>query len=162
MIEVAAIQAGHHNAIGAVVAHVAGVDPDQLAVIQPHQQSRDFVRRIEVGIDHGADARAGNQLHAFANHGRAIHDHQARITIRPGAAHIGGAFARIAFAHRIVIGDLVFVIGLGALIVLLRGLILLQLVLILGIVGVGLRIDRGIGGANLIVDRSGFSLLRRR
>src|SRR5690606_38504905 len=113
--------------------------------------------------------RTGDQLHAFTDQGIGIHDHQARITIRPDAAHVSSAFTRIAFAYRIVIGDLIFIILFGVLVALLRGLIFLQAVLIVlllllipRIVGVRLGVRRGIGGGDLIVQGGGFGLFRRR
>src|SRR5690606_28033174 len=122
----------------------------------------DLVGSIPLGIHHRTDARARDQLHAFADHRVGIDDDQTRIPLGPDAARIRGAFACIAFADRIVIGDLVFVVGLGVLIALLCSLILLQLILILFLLRPRLRIDSGIVRTNLIVDRGGFGFFRRR
>src|SRR6185437_3407283 len=140
-------QIGHHDAVGAVVANIAGIDPDDLVAIQLDQKGGNIAVGTMGRIDHGANAAAGDQLNALADQLRiTVHDHPFYIAVRPNAATIGGPFGSIADPHGVIGRGAVLILSLLRLVLLQLILILPLLSLILGIVGGGLRIHRGILG----------------
>src|ERR1700733_11781563 len=84
VMQVADLKIGHHDSIGAVVANVRGIDPDDLVIVQLNQERLDIPVGRMSAINHGTDAAAAQQFDPFADQiGIALHDHPLHIPIRP-------------------------------------------------------------------------------
>src|SRR5437868_2256852 len=131
MVQIAGIQIGHHNAVGAIVANVRGIDPNNLVVIQPHQERFDIAVVPMGSVDHGADTVDADQFDAFADEiGIALRDHPFLIAIRPDTTMIGCALRREARAQALIGSGAVAILFLLLVILLELAAVLLLLALI--------------------------------
>jgi hypothetical protein len=58
---------GHHHAVGMIEADILAVDPDQLVIVEMHQQRFDIAVGGMRGTDHRANMIAGDQFNALAD-----------------------------------------------------------------------------------------------
>ena len=96
-MQIRAVQVGHHDAVGPVVADIGPVDPDNLVAVQPHPQAFHPAAGAARHIGHGAHMVAIDDLDPLADQvGIALIQGPVGIAVRPDATVVGGPFGGIA------------------------------------------------------------------